>query len=102
MSAAGDDVLGLVSLARARVLPGPEENVGAPLGPRLDSVVDLVRAGEEIVAFEVLLDNLLDYDIPLSLSERDTARSVGLALSIAPERLAHIEELGFPPGPRTQ
>jgi len=66
------------------------------LGPRLDGVVDLVHAGEETVAFEVLLDNLLDYDIPLSEAERKSAQAVGLALAVDPGRLAHIDELGFP------
>jgi hypothetical protein len=54
MRTPAEEILALIALARVRVLPGPEENVGAPLGPRLDGVDDLVRAGEEEVAFEIL------------------------------------------------
>lgn len=96
MRTPAEEILALTALARGRVLPGPEENVGAPLGPRLDGVAVLVRAGEEEVAFQILLDNLLDYDIPLSQVERDCARDVGSALAIEPRRLAYIEDLGFP------
>lgn len=89
-------LLELVALARARVLAGPEANVGASLEPRLQGVVELVRAGELVVAFEILLDNLLDYDISMNQAERRNAQALGISIGVDPTKLIHLQELGYP------
>jgi hypothetical protein len=89
-----DQLLALTNLARTRVLPGPEENVGAPLAPRLEVIAELVRAGELAVAFEILSDNLLEYDIPLSGVERNQAHELGTTLRADSKRIAQLQDLG--------
>jgi hypothetical protein len=76
--------------------------VGAPLEPRLEGVIQLVEAGELGVAFEILLDNLLDYDIPISQVERASLRDLGTTLGLGQRRLANIGLLGSPHEPESR
>ena len=62
-----DQLLALTILARTRVLPGPEENVG---------------------------DNPLEYDIPHSGVGRNQAHKLGTALRADPKRIAQLQDLG--------
>lgn len=82
MSLNGDRILALTRLARSRVLPGPEENVGVSIESRMGAVADLIRVGEVGVAFEILSDNLVDYDIRLTESDFEEASAVAVALGI--------------------
>lgn len=78
--------MALARLARSRVLPESEKDVGVPLDGRLDCVDDLVRAGESAVAFEILSDNLLDYGIRLTPDDFAEAASLAEALGVSRDR----------------
>jgi hypothetical protein len=56
--------------------------------------VDLARAGELAAAFEILPDNLLEYDIPLTGAERSEALDLGRTLRADLKRIAQLHELG--------
>lgn len=82
MSSTAERVIALTKLARSRILPGPQENVGDPIDSRMEAVAHLVQAGETAVAFEILSDNLLDYDIRLTEDDFEEASAVATELTI--------------------
>jgi hypothetical protein len=94
MSVPDDCVIALVQVARSRVLPGPEENIGVPIDTRMQGVLDLVNAGDAGVAFEVLSDSLLDYDIRLTEEDLTEVASVAATLGVDHERyVAQLRDL---------
>lgn len=85
-SSQGDRVMALVELARGRVRPEPEENVGLPIDVCMEGVADLVDADEIRVAFQILSYSLLDYDIRLTDDDFLEASAVAAGLGIALDR----------------
>lgn len=79
-------MIALTRLARTRILPGPEANIGVPIDSRMASIADLVAAGEVGVAFEILSDNLIDYDIRLTEDDFAEARAIATAIGIDHDR----------------
>lgn len=49
-----------------RASPSAEATVGTPLKPRLVVILTTARAGERVVAFEDLCQNLYEYDCRLT------------------------------------
>lgn len=90
MTSAPEHLTEFVELARARVTKVAEGQVGAALEPRLQSVSDLVAAGEPGVAFEILVDNLVEYDIPLTADERSRLLALGATLGVDATRLDRL------------
>ncbi|MCU1421225.1 MAG: hypothetical protein JWN36_876 [Microbacteriaceae bacterium] len=48
----------------------------------LESVTELAEVGEPVVGFEILCDQLFEYDIPLSSSDRSELRELGSGMGI--------------------
>ena len=58
-----------------------------------DEADDLVDHGEEGVAFELLCDNLYEFDFPLSPESLQVFRELAPLLSPGTERLSFLSEL---------
>jgi hypothetical protein len=87
----------LRALPAAGCFQDPEENVGVSIDSRVDGVADLVRVGEIAIALEILADNLLDYDIPLTQEDFDEASALAEALGVSRDRfVAPLRDLVVP------
>lgn len=78
--------LGRVSATEVRL-------VGAHLDDRIAHVLARLDAGEVLVAFEDLCENLYDFDLPVSDAEFRQIIDLAQDLELSPDEYSHIAEL---------
>lgn len=70
-----------------------ESAVGASFDGRVADVLVLVNAGEDVVAFENLAQNVYEYEVPLRPAEYRAFAEVGASLGLDSASWAFLEAL---------
>ena len=78
---------------RGRATVSSERLVGAPFNTRLDMAVEMLDAGESLVALENLCSNVYEYGISLTPGEYEAIKSAAAEVGMSREHVKPLAEL---------